>query len=145
MLSSIGLYKINVRVIDDTGSTSLVLFDDMVHKLLDEMPCWKLMEHYLGAREDIFPDEFNVIVEGFMIQGDEDVKVTTKAKEVAKVNANETEQDGDSSFVTLKAVKWTGSSGSGKRNVINLDDDNEEETGAKRGKTIVVQENVEKE
>ncbi|GKB40914.1 replication protein A 70 kDa DNA-binding subunit B, partial [Tanacetum coccineum] len=153
-------YKINVRIIDDTGLTSLVLFDDMVHKLLDEMSCWKMMEHYLGAREDIFPDEFNVIVEGFMIQGDEDVKVTTKAKEVAKVNANETEQfirdtrsrqmDWKDYFKDLKLrinkdSNGEGSSGGGKRNVINLDDDNEEEMGAKRGKTIVVQENVEKE
>ncbi|GKE37469.1 hypothetical protein Tco_1460874 [Tanacetum coccineum] len=86
------LYKIIVRVIDDIGSTSLVLFDNMVHKLLDEVPCWKLMEQYQGAGKD---DE-------------EDVEVTTKGKAVSKVNSTETEQDGDTSFVTPETVKWTG-------------------------------------
>ncbi|GKE41428.1 hypothetical protein Tco_1468712 [Tanacetum coccineum] len=39
---------------------------------------------------------------------EEDVEVTTKGKAVSKVNSTETEQDGDTSFVTPETVKWIG-------------------------------------
>ena len=55
-------YKIIVRVIDESGSASLVLFDNMVHKLLNDTPCWELMEKYHYAGEDVFPSELDVIV-----------------------------------------------------------------------------------
>ena len=51
-----------MRVIDESGSASLVLFDNMVHKLLNDTPCWELMEKYHYAGEDVFPSEIDVIV-----------------------------------------------------------------------------------
>nr|GEX72994.1 hypothetical protein [Tanacetum cinerariifolium] len=77
--------------------------------------------------------------------------------------------DGNSSFVIPKILKWTGrgtsmlgyyndlklrmnedsngegSLGSAKRNAINLNDEKEEEAGAKRGKTSMVHDIVERE
>ncbi|GKB65937.1 replication protein A 70 kDa DNA-binding subunit B [Tanacetum coccineum] len=38
-------YKVIVRVIDETCSASLLLFDDMIHKLVG-VPCYKLKEQY---------------------------------------------------------------------------------------------------
>ncbi|GJY88879.1 hypothetical protein Tco_0503507 [Tanacetum coccineum] len=114
-----GQYKIIVRVIDDIRSTSLVLFDNMVHKLLDEMSCWKLMEQYQGAGKD---DE-------------EDVEVTTKGRQVSKLNSTEY---GARNIMVKKAQEE-------ESNAINIDDDNKEEEGANRGKTGVLQDNVVKE
>ncbi|GJZ94612.1 replication protein A 70 kDa DNA-binding subunit B [Tanacetum coccineum] len=49
-------YKVIVRVIDETGSASLLLFDDMIHKLVG-VPCYKLKEQYGPNAEDTFPEE----------------------------------------------------------------------------------------
>ena len=47
-------YKVIVRVIDDTGSASLLLFDDLVYKLSGVQ--------YGEQHEDYFPDELNIMV-----------------------------------------------------------------------------------
>ncbi|GKE00393.1 replication protein A 70 kDa DNA-binding subunit B [Tanacetum coccineum] len=49
-------YKVIVRVIDDTGSASLLLFDDMIDELVG-IPCYKIKEKYGANAEDIFPEE----------------------------------------------------------------------------------------
>ncbi|PWA84264.1 nucleic acid-binding, OB-fold protein [Artemisia annua] len=49
-------YKVILRVIDDTGSASLLLFDDMINTLVD-IPCYKLKEQYGPGAEDMFPEE----------------------------------------------------------------------------------------
>ncbi|PWA84263.1 replication protein A 70 kDa DNA-binding subunit B [Artemisia annua] len=49
-------YKVILRVIDDTGSASLLLFDDMINTLVD-IPCYKLKEQYGPGVEDMFPEE----------------------------------------------------------------------------------------
>ncbi|GKC02650.1 replication protein A 70 kDa DNA-binding subunit B [Tanacetum coccineum] len=49
-------YKIIVRVIDNIGSASLFLFNDMIDKLVG-IPCYKLKEKYGSNAEDIFPEE----------------------------------------------------------------------------------------
>ncbi|PWA44636.1 replication protein A 70 kDa DNA-binding subunit B [Artemisia annua] len=54
-------YKVIVRVIDDTGSTSLLLYEDIITKLID-IPCHKLKAKYGEQADDIFPDELAPIV-----------------------------------------------------------------------------------
>nr|GEV70648.1 replication protein A 70 kDa DNA-binding subunit B [Tanacetum cinerariifolium] len=50
------LYKVIVRVIDQTGSASLLLFDDMISQLVG-VPCYKLKEQYGANAENTFPEE----------------------------------------------------------------------------------------
>ena len=54
-------FKVIVRVIDDSGSASLLLFDDMVYKLCD-VQCHTLIKQYGSEHEDYFPSELNVMV-----------------------------------------------------------------------------------
>lgn len=54
-------YKVIVRVIDDTGSASLLLYEDIILKLID-IPCSKLKAKYGDQADDIFPDELAPIV-----------------------------------------------------------------------------------
>ncbi|PWA86686.1 replication protein A 70 kDa DNA-binding subunit B [Artemisia annua] len=54
-------YKVIVRVIDDTGSASLLLYEDIITKLVD-IPCHKLKAKYGDQADDIFPDELAPIV-----------------------------------------------------------------------------------
>ena len=54
-------YKVIVRVIDDTGSASLLLYEDIITKLID-IPCHKLKAKYGEQADDIFPDELAPIV-----------------------------------------------------------------------------------
>ncbi|GJU20815.1 replication protein A 70 kDa DNA-binding subunit B [Tanacetum coccineum] len=49
-------YKVIVRVIDQTGSASLLLFDDMISKMVG-VPCYKLKEQYGANAENTFPEE----------------------------------------------------------------------------------------
>ncbi|PWA46400.1 replication protein A 70 kDa DNA-binding subunit [Artemisia annua] len=51
-------YKVIVRVIDHTGSASLILFDNMIQRLLD-IPCVKLKEQY---DDDDFPTELFILI-----------------------------------------------------------------------------------
>ncbi|GJY89409.1 reverse transcriptase domain-containing protein [Tanacetum coccineum] len=119
-----------------------------------------------GAREDVFPSEFDVIVgKGFhfinnnknvlqvlimsLIIDGEEVDATTKGKEVSKVNATELRRQllrwdiiDDLKLRINEESNGEGSSGSDKCNAINIDDDNKEEEGANRGKTGVLQDNV---
>nr|GEX46067.1 replication protein A 70 kDa DNA-binding subunit B [Tanacetum cinerariifolium] len=53
-------YKVIVRVIDDTGSASLLLFDDFVYKL-SGVHCQTLIK-YGEQHEDYFLTELNVVV-----------------------------------------------------------------------------------
>ncbi|GKB56218.1 replication protein A 70 kDa DNA-binding subunit B [Tanacetum coccineum] len=50
------LYKVIVHVIDQTGSGSLLLFDDMISQLVG-VPCYKLKEQYGANAENTFPEE----------------------------------------------------------------------------------------
>ena len=50
-----------MRVIDDTGSASLLLFDDLVYKL-SGVHCQGLINQYGEQHEDYFPDELNIMV-----------------------------------------------------------------------------------
>lgn len=54
-------YKVILCVIDDTGSTSLLLYEDIITKLVD-IPCHKLKVKYGEQADDIFPDELAPIV-----------------------------------------------------------------------------------
>ena len=54
-------FKVIVRVIDETGSASLLLFDDFVHKLCG-VTCQELITKYGEAHEDYFPAELNMMV-----------------------------------------------------------------------------------
>ena len=54
-------FKVIVRVIDDSGSASLFLFDDMVYKLCD-VQCHTLIKQYGPDHEDYFPSELNTMV-----------------------------------------------------------------------------------
>ena len=54
-------YKVIVRVIDDTGSASLLLYEDIILKLID-IPCSKLKAKYGDRADDNFPDELAPIV-----------------------------------------------------------------------------------
>ncbi|PWA55443.1 replication protein A 70 kDa DNA-binding subunit [Artemisia annua] len=54
-------YKVIVRVIDHTGSASLILFDNMIQRLLD-IPCVKLKEQYDGVDDDDFPTELDILI-----------------------------------------------------------------------------------
>ncbi|GJX79437.1 replication protein A 70 kDa DNA-binding subunit B [Tanacetum coccineum] len=55
-------FKVIVRVIDDTGSASLLLFDDLVFKLTNGEQCHKLIEKHGPNYDDYFPSELNVLV-----------------------------------------------------------------------------------
>ncbi|PWA70801.1 replication protein A 70 kDa DNA-binding subunit B [Artemisia annua] len=61
MTSIVERYKLVVRVIDDTGSTSLILSDNMVRKLVN-IPCDILKDQYVDAIDDVFPKELDAIV-----------------------------------------------------------------------------------
>ncbi|PWA94354.1 hypothetical protein CTI12_AA060720 [Artemisia annua] len=61
-ITAVGMrFKVIVRVIDETGSASLLLFDDFVHKLCG-VTCQELINQYGEAHEDYFPAELNVMV-----------------------------------------------------------------------------------
>ena len=53
--------KVIVRVIDDTGSASLVMFDDMIVKLCG-VDCYGLIKEYGPEVDDYFPAELNTMV-----------------------------------------------------------------------------------
>ncbi|GJT38142.1 putative ribonuclease H-like domain-containing protein [Tanacetum coccineum] len=54
-------FKVIVRVIDDTGSATLLLFDDLVFKLSGEQ-CVHLIRQHGENYDDYFPDKLNVLV-----------------------------------------------------------------------------------
>ncbi|GKB70707.1 replication protein A 70 kDa DNA-binding subunit B [Tanacetum coccineum] len=54
-------FKVNVRVIDVSGSASLLLFDDWVFKLGGEQ-CYNLIKKYGENHDEYLPDELNVLV-----------------------------------------------------------------------------------
>ncbi|PWA42455.1 hypothetical protein CTI12_AA526150 [Artemisia annua] len=61
MASIVERYKLVVRVIDDTGSTSLILSDNIVRKLVN-IPCDVLKGQYVDDIDDAFPRELDAIV-----------------------------------------------------------------------------------
>nr|GEU81429.1 replication protein A 70 kDa DNA-binding subunit B [Tanacetum cinerariifolium] len=52
--------KVIIRVIDDTGSTSLFLFNDMVFKVSEEQ-CYNLIKQHGPNYDDYLPDELNIL------------------------------------------------------------------------------------
>ncbi|PWA96428.1 replication protein A 70 kDa DNA-binding subunit B [Artemisia annua] len=61
-ITAVGMrFKVIVRVIDDTGSASLLLFDDLVKKLCG-VTCHNLIKQYGEDHESYFPSELNVMV-----------------------------------------------------------------------------------
>ncbi|GJY89718.1 replication protein A 70 kDa DNA-binding subunit B [Tanacetum coccineum] len=55
-------FKVVVRVMDDTGSASLLLFDDLVFNLTNGEQCHKLIQEHGPNYDDYFPPELNVLV-----------------------------------------------------------------------------------
>lgn len=53
--------KVIVRVIDETGSASLVMFDDMIAKLCG-VDCYGLIKEYGPEVDDYFPAELNTLI-----------------------------------------------------------------------------------
>ncbi|GJX99421.1 replication protein A 70 kDa DNA-binding subunit B [Tanacetum coccineum] len=94
------MYRLIVRVMDDTGSASLLLFDNLVFKL-SSIESYTLINQYGEHYDEYFPNTHN------------------SAKGFA---SSESESS---------------SSGSGKRAIIYLDNYNEEEVQANKGKKIV--------
>ncbi|PWA68382.1 replication protein A 70 kDa DNA-binding subunit B [Artemisia annua] len=61
-ITAVGMkFKVIVCVIDDSGSASFLLFDDMVYKLCD-VQCHILIKQYGPDHEDYFPSELNIMV-----------------------------------------------------------------------------------
>ncbi|GKD82500.1 replication protein A 70 kDa DNA-binding subunit B, partial [Tanacetum coccineum] len=54
-------YKVIVRVIDETGSASLLLFDDLVYKLTS-VQCYTLIRQYGEDYDDYFPSKLNGLI-----------------------------------------------------------------------------------
>ncbi|GJV88349.1 zf-CCHC domain-containing protein [Tanacetum coccineum] len=55
------MYKVIVRVIDETGSASLLLFDDLVYKLTS-VQCYTLIRQYGEDYDDYFPSKLNGLI-----------------------------------------------------------------------------------
>nr|GEZ86165.1 replication protein A 70 kDa DNA-binding subunit B [Tanacetum cinerariifolium] len=55
-------FKVIVRVIDETWSASLLLFDDLVFKLTNGEQCHTLIQKHGPNYDDYFPPELNVLV-----------------------------------------------------------------------------------
>nr|GEW63951.1 replication protein A 70 kDa DNA-binding subunit B [Tanacetum cinerariifolium] len=55
-------FKVIIRVIDETGSASLLLFDDLVFKLTNGEQCHTLIQKHGPNYDDYFPLELNVLV-----------------------------------------------------------------------------------
>ncbi|GJX37443.1 zinc finger, CCHC-type containing protein, partial [Tanacetum coccineum] len=61
-ISAVGIgYKVIVCVIGDTGSASLLLFDDLVYKLA-AVQCFTLIKQYGEDYDDYFPSELNGLI-----------------------------------------------------------------------------------
>ncbi|PWA68919.1 replication protein A 70 kDa DNA-binding subunit B [Artemisia annua] len=61
-ITAVGMkMKVIVRVIDDTGSASLVMFDDMIAKLCG-VDCYGLIKEYGPEVDDYFPAELNTLI-----------------------------------------------------------------------------------
>nr|GEU71576.1 replication protein A 70 kDa DNA-binding subunit B [Tanacetum cinerariifolium] len=61
-ITAVGIgYKVIIRVINDIGSSSLLLFDDMVFKL-SRVQCYTLIKLYGEDYDDYFPSDLNGII-----------------------------------------------------------------------------------
>ncbi|GKB61778.1 replication protein A 70 kDa DNA-binding subunit B [Tanacetum coccineum] len=54
-------YKVIIRVIDESGSTCFLLYDDMIMKFID-VPCYKMIEKSKDTTDCSFPDELKVVI-----------------------------------------------------------------------------------
>ncbi|GKB65477.1 replication protein A 70 kDa DNA-binding subunit B [Tanacetum coccineum] len=61
MTSVVPKCKVIIRMIDDTDSASLLLYEDMIMQLIN-VPCYKMLERYKDSAADIFPDELKFMV-----------------------------------------------------------------------------------
>nr|GFA58678.1 replication protein A 70 kDa DNA-binding subunit B [Tanacetum cinerariifolium] len=68
-------YKVIVRVIDQTGSASLLLYDDIISKLVG-VSCYKLKEQYGANAENTFPEELTNNIFDLHLQDKDDVLET---------------------------------------------------------------------
>nr|GEY80619.1 ATP-dependent DNA helicase PIF1-like [Tanacetum cinerariifolium] len=144
-------FKVIVRVIDETGSTSLLLFDDLVFKLTNGEQCHTLIQKHGPNYDDYFPPELNVLdaenvlhtpvlgtanssrfinvasipfnIEESLISADGTAK-GSGTNRTGEGSSRGTENDGENS-------------GSGKRTIINLDDFDEEATISKTLKQVI--------
>ncbi|GJR39366.1 replication protein A 70 kDa DNA-binding subunit B [Tanacetum coccineum] len=144
-------FKVIVRVIDDTRSAYLLLFDDLVFYLTNGEQCHKLIQTHGPNYDDYFPPELNVL------DAEDDLHTpvlgtanSSRFSNVANIpfnieeslkaadgtsNGNETNQNVEGSS---SGTKNDGAdSGSGKRTIINLDDFDEEAAIAKRAKHVI--------
>ncbi|GJS82914.1 replication protein A 70 kDa DNA-binding subunit B [Tanacetum coccineum] len=128
-------YKVIIRVIDDTGSVSLFLFDDLVFQL-SGVKCYTLLNQHGFDYDDYFPSELNNMGAGGDVQTPL-LKSGSSSKfsssDVVPFSIEETPK----SKGVASSEGESSSSGSEKRAIIDLDDYNEEEEQAKKGKMIV--------
>nr|GEX09548.1 replication protein A 70 kDa DNA-binding subunit B [Tanacetum cinerariifolium] len=62
-ITSVGMsYKVMIRVIDETSSASMLLFDDMIYKLCG-VQVYTLIKKYGDVVDDYFPAELNMMIE----------------------------------------------------------------------------------
>ncbi|GKD80777.1 replication protein A 70 kDa DNA-binding subunit B, partial [Tanacetum coccineum] len=153
-------YKVIVRVIDQTGSASLLLFDDMISKMVG-VPCYKLKEQYGANAENTFPEELTNNID------DDDDVLETPAPTVGTKHSKLQYQDslpfnlevtppsakgkecassakGNEDHQVDKAAVFVGSNGNGKRIVIDLDEYDDEAASANRAKKQFVAVKIEK-
>nr|GEW92912.1 replication protein A 70 kDa DNA-binding subunit B [Tanacetum cinerariifolium] len=146
-------YKVIVRVIDDTGIASLLLFDDMINKFVG-IPCYKLKEKDGVNAEDIFHEELttNIVEDNDMFQIPTptigasmsklqyqdslpfNIKETPKSKVKELMGLNVVIVGNGNEHASNSAASVSGGSDKGKRNVIDLDEYDKEEASAKRSK-----------
>ncbi|GJS71223.1 replication protein A 70 kDa DNA-binding subunit B [Tanacetum coccineum] len=124
-------YKVMIRVIDETGSASMLLFDDMIFKLCG-VQVYTLIKQYGEEVDDYFPTELNVMIEK-KLTGE---KIPFNMEDTPK-SAKGTTMTAGESGINASYGDVSGSSGSVKHNYIDLDDYPDVDKESKRGKKIV--------
>ena len=54
-------FKIIVRIVDESGTAQVVIFDNNVHKMTG-LTAWEIMEEHGMDTDEYFPDELNQII-----------------------------------------------------------------------------------
>nr|GEV86549.1 hypothetical protein [Tanacetum cinerariifolium] len=141
-------YKVIIRVINDIGSASLLLFDDMVFKL-SGVQCYTLIKQYGEDYDDYFPSELNGIVRknllfrfhytDYNIHNNNHVyQVQRKSQDEAMINVFKKDIISEDAVVDLQTpLSKNDSFGSGKQTIIDLEEYNKPDEESKRGKEIV--------
>nr|GEX29351.1 replication protein A 70 kDa DNA-binding subunit B [Tanacetum cinerariifolium] len=145
--------KVMIRVIDESGSKSMLLFDDMISKLCG-VQVYPLIKKYREEVDDYFPAELNVMVRKkllFMFEytnyhirnnnhvyfvkelpDDENIIATFKKDFIIEEPGNDLQTSG----INASGVGDSGSPVSVKHTYIDLDNYPDVDDQAKRGKKI---------